>query len=181
MTVPWCQRLHPPVLLLVLSVAANAAIARTPPPSPLQRACAADIEERIELRFADGRHVSACAPGVGDGCAYGSGQTTLDATPDLNNDGRADAILTHFGSSYGDIDVTHKLVLAQCPDGTYARLLEGRFTTLAAPPAPHPAWPALEASRDCPGGRETIALHFERAAARYRGPEHFDPDNACTR
>ncbi len=124
-----------PAARCTLLAVAAAAIARTPPPSPLQRACAADVEERVELRFADGRHEGACAPGVGDGdgdrCAYGSWQTVLDTMPDLNADGRADAILTHLGSSCGDIDVTHKLPLAQCPDGTYARLQDGRFTTLA--------------------------------------------------
>ena len=53
----------------------------------------------------------------------------------------------------------YELALAERADGTCVRL--------------------LEASRDCPDSRETIALHFERANGRSRGPEYLDPDSAC--
>jgi hypothetical protein len=65
-----------------------------------------------------------------------SRENVVERHTDLNKDGRKDAILTYFGSSYGDIDVTDKLVLAQCKDGTYIRLLEGK-PTLSAPAMPH--------------------------------------------
>ncbi|HGM6771735.1 TPA: hypothetical protein ACKQAW_002317, partial [Stenotrophomonas maltophilia] len=123
------QRLHQALLLLALSAAADVAIARTPPPGSLQRACATAIDDRIELVPVEGKRVSACPPGNDEDYPYSGqrGKTFLNDTPDLNNDGREDAILTYFGSSYGDVDVADKLILAQCADGTYIRLLEGRF------------------------------------------------------
>ncbi|WMJ69561.1 hypothetical protein [Stenotrophomonas sp. 24(2023)] len=154
--------------LLALACAASAA-------TPLQRACtAAPIDDRIALLPLEGKRVSACPPGNDEGCPYSGqhGSTSLDGTPDLNHDGRKDAILTYVGSSHGDIDVTDKLVLAQCADGTYIRLLEGTFTTLLAPAPPHATWPDLEATRDCPTGRDeaarplTIRLHFDATAVR---------------
>jgi len=133
-TSPGSQSLYQALLLLALSAAADVSMARTPLLSSLQRACSTAIEERIELLPVQGKRVSACPQGNDEGCPYSAreGKTFLDDTPDLNNDGRADAILTYFGSSYGGIDVTDKLILAQCADGTYIRLLEGRFTTLTA-------------------------------------------------
>ncbi|HIE5356402.1 TPA: hypothetical protein ACXNP2_003020 [Stenotrophomonas maltophilia] len=188
MTSSRCQRLHQALLLLALSAAADVSIARTPLPSALQRACPTAIDVRIELLPVEGKRVSACPPGNDEGCPYSAreGKTFLDGTPDLNNDGREDAILTYFGSSYGGIDVTDKLILAQCADGTYIRLSEGRFTTLTAPVAPHAAWPALDATRDCPAGQngtvrtEKIQLQFDPAAMRYRGPAGIDLIQVCS-
>lgn len=182
------QRLHQALLLLALSAAADVAIARTPPPGSLQRACATAIDDRIELVPVEGKRVSACPPGNDEDCPYSGqrGKTFLNDTPDLNNDGREDAILTYFGSSYGDVDVIDKLILAQCADGTYIRLLEGRFTTLTAPVAPHAAWPALDATRDCPTGQNDtirtgkIQLQFDPATMRYRGPAGIDLIQVCS-
>ena len=181
------HRQHQAILLLALSAAANVAIPRTPLPSPLQRACSTSIDNRIELLPLEGKHVSACPPGDDEGCPYSGqqGKTSLSDTPDLNKDGRKDAILTYFGSSYGDIDVTDKLVLAQCKDGTYIRLLEGKFTTLTAPAMPHATWPVLEATRNCPQGRgdavrtEKIQLKFDPGTTKYRGPAGLDLAAAC--
>jgi len=104
----------------------------------------------------------------------------LNDTPDLNNDGGEGAILSYFGSSSGDIDVIDKLVLAQCKDGTYFRLLEGEFAPRAAPAMPHATWPVLEATRSCPQGRgdavrtENFQLKFDPGTTKYRGPAGLD-------
>lgn len=155
----------------------------------LERACAAAaMDDRVELIPIEGSLVSACPPGDDEACPYSGrqGKTSLSDTPDLNNDGRKDAVLTFFGSSYGDIHVTNKLVLAQCTDGMYIRLLEGRLTTLTAPAAPHAIWPALEATRDCPADQsgtvrtERVRLQFDPAAMRYRAPAGVDLLHACS-
>jgi len=185
MTMPFVLRAAP--LLAGLCLAASCA-AKPPVADTLDRACAAvSIDDRIELLPLEGKHVSACPPGDDEGCPYSGqqGKTSLSDTPDLNKDGRKDAILTYFGSSYGDIDVTDKLVLAQCKDGTYIRLLEGKFTTLVAPAVPHATWPVLEATRDCPQAHgdgvrtEKIQLNFDPRTAKYRGPAGLNLAVAC--
>ncbi len=188
MTSSRCQSLYQALLLLAFSAAADVSIARSPLHTSLQRACSTAIDDRIELLPVDGKRVSACPPGNDEGCPYSAqeGKTFLNDTPDLNNDGRKDAILTYFGSSYGDLDVTDRLILAQCADGTYIRLLEGSFTTLTAPVAPHAAWPALDATRDCPAGQngtvrtENIQLQFDGVTMRYRGPAGIDLIQVCS-
>lgn len=185
MTMSYVLRAAP--LLAGLCLATSCA-AKQPVADVLDRACAAvSIDDRIELLPLEGKHVSACPPGDDEGCPYSGqqGKTSLSDTPDLNKDGRKDAILTYFGSSYGDIDVTDKLVLAQCKDGTYIRLLEGKFTTLSAPAMPHAVWPELEATRNCPQGHggavrtEKIRLTFDSKAAQYRGPAGLNLAAAC--
>ncbi|AWH52085.1 hypothetical protein C1924_02215 [Stenotrophomonas sp. ESTM1D_MKCIP4_1] len=182
------SRFHASLLLagLCLSTCSAASARNT---DTLERACAAAaMDDRIELIPVEGSFVSACPPGDDEACPYSGrqGKTSLSDTPDLNNDGRKDAVLTYFGSSYGTIDATDRLVLAQCPDGMYIRLLEGRFTTLIAPAAPHAIWPALEATRDCPVGQsgtvrtERMQLQFDPTALRYRAPAGVDLLHACS-
>ena len=120
MTSSGCQSLYQARLRLARAAAADVSIARTPLQSALQRACSTAIDDRIELLPVDGKRVSACPPGSDEDCPYSAreGKTFLSDTPDLNNDGREDAILTYFGSSYGDLDVTDRLILAQCADGS---------------------------------------------------------------
>lgn len=185
MTMPSVLQAAP--LLAGLCLAATCA-AKPPAAEALDRACeAVALDDRIELPPLERRHVSACPPGDDEGCPYSGlqGKTSLSDTPDLDKDGPKDAILTYVGSSNGDIDVTDKLVLAQCRDGTCIRLLEGKFTTLTAPAMPHATWPVLEATRNCPQGcgdavrTEKIQLNFDPSTATYRGPAGLDLAVAC--
>lgn len=176
------------MLILCLYAATSCVVARPKSANDLQAFCSTiAIDDRIELRVIEGNRISACPPDAEEGCPYNAelGQTSLDDTPDLNNDGRKDAIITYSGSSYGDIDVTDKLVLAQCPDGTYVRLLEGKFTSLVAPKAPHAIWPELVATRDCPIGQDgkthtdRISLSYDTETSQYRGTKDVDLRKAC--
>lgn len=136
-----------------LCLAAFPGLAAAREDEALQRRCATTrVDDHIELRIVKGTLVSACPPDAEEGCPYSAsrGQTHLASTPDLNQDGRVDAIVRYPGSSYGDVDAVGYLVLAQCQDGTYVRVLEGTFNDLRAPTSVQQNWPDLTATQACP-------------------------------
>lgn len=139
--------------LFSLFLAAFPGLAATREDKALQMRCVAtQVDDHIELRIVEGRLVSACPPDAEEGCPYSAsrGQTRLASTPDLNQDGRADAIVRYLGGSYGDADAADYLVLAQCQDGTYIPVLEGAFSGLKAPTSFKQDWPDLAATQVCP-------------------------------
>lgn len=145
--------------------------AAAPAKDSLQAYCeSTPIDEHISLRVVKGKQVSACPPDAEEGCPYSAnrGQTYQVATPDLNQDGRADAVIRYLGSNYGDIDAVDYLVLAQCGDGTYIRALEGAFSDLKAPDSIVKIWPNLTATRVCPASDGTGSVTTEFSL-------HFDP------
>ncbi|MCD7099402.1 hypothetical protein [Stenotrophomonas sp. MMGLT7] len=167
---------------------ATSCAATSPGEDSLQARCiATPIDDHIELRIVDGKQVSACPPDAEEGCPYNAniGQTYLDDTPDFNHDGRKDAIISYLGSSYGGIDVVDKLVLAQCADGTYIRLLEGSFTTLVAPEPPYANWPELIATLNCPASKsqdtltKQFKLYFDPKIFQYQIPPQQSLRDAC--
>jgi hypothetical protein len=154
----------------------------------LQAHCeSAPIDEHIVLRVIKGKQISACPPDAEEGCPYSAnhGQTYLVATPDLNQDGRADAVIRYLGSSYGDTDAVDYLVLVQCRDGTYIRALEGAFSDLKVPDSIVKIWPDLTATRVCPTPDNTgsaateLSLHFDPESFKYLSAPNGYLDSPC--
>ncbi|SBV53339.1 putative secreted protein [Xanthomonas bromi] len=154
----------------------------------LQAHCeATQIDEHIVLRVVKGKQISACPPDAEEGCPYNAnhGQTYLVATPDLNQDGRTDAIIRYLGSNYGDTDAVDYLVLTQCKDGTYIRALEGAFSDLKAPDSIVKIWPDLTATRVCPTPDNTgsvtteLSLHFDPKSFKYFSAPDSSLESPC--
>lgn len=151
-----------------------------------QRCRTVDGNERIAIKAYDGNAVSVCAVGGEADCLYTreSGKTFKHATPDLNADGRADAVIKDFTSAYGQHDVVHFMVFAQCNDASYVKVADDMLQDVSIALTPgNDGWKYLEVTRACfnnaLGDTQTrhFRLGFDRRKFRY-GPPDDDSDLA---
>src|SRR5688572_29688519 len=109
-------------------------------------------ETLMDIRPLENNAVSICRlDGVGD-CLHSAeaGRTFEASRPDLDGDGRNDALIRDFTGAYGNHDITHFLGYVSCPSGGYAMALDV-FATSAQTTQNRSAsgWKEINVTRDC--------------------------------
>ncbi|MFM0273862.1 hypothetical protein PQQ59_24980 [Paraburkholderia aspalathi] len=150
-------------------------------------ACAKVGEGKFVIKEYDSKLVSVCrADDVGD-CLYTKtfGKTFADSRPDLNADGLKDYVIKDLSGPYGDNDVTHFMLFAQCHDGAFVKIGDDFFTSIK-PDVIDPAtgWLKLRVARDCydegigDTQERTFTIVFDSKKLKYGPP---NSDRALTR
>ncbi|WP_322032660.1 hypothetical protein [Paraburkholderia sp. J76] len=107
---------------------------------------------KFAIREYDNKLVSVCrADGVGD-CLYTKafGKTFVDNRLHLNSDRLHDYVIKDLSGSYGDNDVTHFMLFAQCRDGNFVKVGDDFFTNLRPDAMDRTTgWLKLRVTRDC--------------------------------
>lgn len=96
--------------------------------------------------------VSVCPVVGSENCLYtvAYGKAFLDSRLHLNTDRFNDYVIKDFSSAYGNNDVVHFMLFAQCPDGDFVQV-ENNFFTTVKPDVMDAStgWLKLRVTRDC--------------------------------
>jgi hypothetical protein len=159
------------VILIAVSIAAPASQATV----TIRGECAKVGEGNFAIKEYSNNLVSVCrADGVGD-CLYTEthGKTFVDSHPDFNADGLKDYVIKDLSDSYGDNDVTHFMLFAQCGGDDF-------FTSLKRDGVdPRTGWLNLRVTRDCYDENiddtqdRSYTIVFDRKKLKY-GPPNSD-------
>lgn len=174
---------------LLATVSANGCASSAPAGitgADLARHCAnLDGNQRVAIKAYDGKAVSVCPPGGEADCLYSqeAGKTFEYATPDLNADGKADAVIKDFTGAYGQHDVVHIMAFAQCGDGNYVMVADDMLQDVSVARSASAGWADLQVTRSCYnealGDNQTRRFRLTFDAARFRyGPPDNDPELA---
>lgn len=152
--------------------------------------CSDVRNELVAIKAYGGKAVSVCPVGGDEDCLYSqqAGKTFLYATPDLNADGRRDALIKDFSGAYGQHDVVHVMAFAQCADGSYIKVADDMLQNAVPEPSNNQGqWADLQVTRTCynedlgESQLRRFSLKFQALLFRY-GPPENDPELAefCT-
>jgi hypothetical protein len=118
----------------------------------ISRECAKGAASRFSIKEYENKMVSVCPANSTKDCIYTVvyGKTFIDSRLHLNADRLNDYVIKEFSSGYGNNDVTHLMLFAQCHDGKFIQVADDFFTTVK-PDVMDAAtgWLKLRVTRDC--------------------------------
>lgn len=150
--------------------------------SKFEKECRNASNELFAIEAYEGKAVSVCPVGGEQDCLYSrqAGRTFQYATPDLNSDGRLDAVIKDFTGAYGSHEVIHFMAFAQCGDGSYIKVVDDMLQDVGLVAAGAKGqWADLDVTRGCYSellGQNQIRhfrLKFDELKYKYGPPTAF--------
>lgn len=145
--------------------------------------CAKDASNKFVIKEYENQMVSVCPADSTEDCLYTviHGKTFLDRRLHLNTDRLDDYVIKDFSTSYGNNDVTHFMLFAQCRDGKFVQVADDFFTTVKPDVMDaSTGWVKLRVTRDCYSERigdtqeRSYRISFDPKQSKY-GPPNGNP------
>ncbi|CAD6558497.1 hypothetical protein LMG27952_06620 [Paraburkholderia hiiakae] len=114
--------------------------------------CAIGVAGKFAIKEYKNKMVSVCPADGGGDCLYTVtyGKTFVDSRIHLNSDHLNDYVIKDFSTGYGNDDVAHFMLFAQCRDGNFVQVVDDFFTTVKPDAMDRmTGWLKLRVTRDC--------------------------------